>query len=139
MTLLIFILILSLLVLIHEFGHFITAKKSGVRVEEFGLGLPPRIWGKQLGETLYSLNWLPFGGFVKLTGEDDDGNGLNDEKSFSSKKPSRRALILTAGVLMNFILGIFLYYVFLISNGFKSFYLPLIFIEVKVNQFFHLE
>lgn len=127
MTLIIFISILSLLVLIHEFGHFITAKKSGVRVEEFGLGLPPRILGKKFGDTLYSLNWLPFGGFVKLTGEDDNGKPSDDKRSFSNKKASQRAVILVAGVCMNFILGISLYYVFLFSNGFKSFYLPMIF------------
>ena len=69
-TLLIFLLILSILVLIHELGHFVAAKAAGVRVEEFGWGLPPRIIGKKFGETTYSINLLPFGGFVKLTGED---------------------------------------------------------------------
>jgi len=69
-SLIVFILILSVLVLIHEFGHFITAKKMGVYVEEFGLGIPPRIYGKKIGETIYSINLFPFGGFVRLRGED---------------------------------------------------------------------
>jgi len=60
-SILIFIFVLSLLVLVHEFGHFIVARLSGVWVEEFGFGLPPRIWGKKIGETVYSVNLLPFG------------------------------------------------------------------------------
>ena len=70
MTLVLFILILSVLVFVHELGHFLAAKKAGVLVEEFGFGLPPRLWGKKVGETLYSINALPIGGFVKLYGED---------------------------------------------------------------------
>ena len=65
-----FVGILVALVIIHEFGHFMVAKKAGVRVEEFGIGMPPRIWGKRFGETLYSINALPLGGFVRLTGEE---------------------------------------------------------------------
>ena len=70
MSILIFILILGILVLVHEFGHFIAAKKKGVLVEEFGFGFPPRIFGKKFGETIYSINLIPFGGFVKLFGEE---------------------------------------------------------------------
>jgi len=66
----VFLLVLGLLVLIHEFGHFIAAKKSGVLVEEFGIGFPPRIWGKRIGENIYSINAIPLGGFVKLLGEE---------------------------------------------------------------------
>ena len=76
-TLIVFILILSLLVLIHELGHFFVARKMGVRVEEFGFGIPPRVWGKKIGETVYSINALPFGGFVKVAGE--DGNEVFDK------------------------------------------------------------
>ncbi|MBM4401689.1 MAG: site-2 protease family protein [Candidatus Cloacimonetes bacterium] len=68
-TIFTFIVLLSILILIHELGHFLAAKRAGVRVEEFGLGYPPRIWGKKVGETIYSLNFLPIGGFVRLTGE----------------------------------------------------------------------
>ena len=70
MTIIIFIITLSILVLVHEFGHFLMAKKMGVKVEEFGIGLPPRLFGMKKGETLYSVNLLPLGGFVKLFGEE---------------------------------------------------------------------
>ncbi len=65
-TLVVFFLILTVLVLVHELGHFLTAKILGIKVEEFGFGLPPRIFGRKIGETIYSLNWLPIGGFVRL-------------------------------------------------------------------------
>lgn len=68
------IIFLSILILVHELGHFLTAKKFGLLVEEFGLGLPPRIWGKKIGETIYSINALPFGGFVKIYGENQSEN-----------------------------------------------------------------
>lgn len=74
-TIIAFILILSILVLVHEAGHFFVAKLLKIKVEEFGFGLPPRIFGIKYGETLYSLNWLPIGGFVKLYGEDEAGAG----------------------------------------------------------------
>lgn len=105
-TILIFILILGLLIFVHEFGHFITAKKNGVRVEEFGFGFPPRIFGVKRGETIYSINLIPLGGFVKMIGE--DGAEKNDPQSFASKKIWQRALILIAGIAMNFILAIVL-------------------------------
>src|SRR3989304_8463614 len=74
-TILVFLLILSVLVLIHEAGHFFVARKFGIKVEEFGFGFPPRLFGKKIGETIYSINWLPIGGFVKLYGEDEAGAG----------------------------------------------------------------
>lgn len=112
LTIITFILVLSVLVFVHEFGHFIAAKKMGVKVEEFGFGFPPRLWGIRKGETVYSINLIPFGGFVKLKGlEDNEANF--DSDSFASKKIWQRALILASGVLMNFILAIVL-----ISVGF---------------------
>jgi len=89
-----FISILGLL-LLHEFGHFILAKKFGVKVEEFGIGIPPRIFGKKFGETVYSINLIPFGAFVKLFGEEKD---IKDPRSFSSKPIWQRALIILGGV-----------------------------------------
>ncbi len=128
MTLIIFILILSLLILVHEFGHYIVAKKLGIRVEEFGLGIPPRMFGKQIGETFYSLNWLPFGGFIKVTGENpDDTPTVFDPRSFASRPPKQRAAVLLAGVFMNLILAVALFYAVLISSGFRTQYIPLIF------------
>lgn len=136
-TLFIFLLILSVLVLIHELGHFVAAKAAGVRVEEFGWGLPPRILGKKFGETTYSINLLPFGGFVKLTGEDMDQGGddtedlgktgMPDPKSFASKTPLQRGIILIAGVFMNIVLAVVIFYIFMFVNGFKTFQMPLIF------------
>ncbi len=101
------ILGLSVLVLIHEAGHFFAAKSFGVLVEEFGFGLPPRAWGKRIGETIYSFNWLPFGGFVKLYGERHSQEDLNLDisKSFSHQSVWKRALVIGAGVAMNFFLG----------------------------------
>ena len=72
----------SLLIIFHELGHFLLAKKFNVKVEEFGLGLPPRVFGKKIGETLFSLNAIPFGGFVKMYGEEKD---IKDPRSFTSK------------------------------------------------------
>lgn len=107
----VFFIVLSVLVLIHELGHFFAAKKNGVKVEEFGFGLPPRIKGIRFGETLYSINWLPFGGFVKVFGEEEaelSGKKISSalkKRSFAHKKHWQKAIILTAGVIMNFILG----------------------------------
>ncbi|MDD2225420.1 MAG: site-2 protease family protein, partial [Candidatus Shapirobacteria bacterium] len=84
MDLIFFILALSVLVLVHEWGHFIAARKTGVKVEEFGLGLPPRIIGKKFGDTIYSINWLMIGGFCRLYGEDGDGKGKD---AFNNKNP----------------------------------------------------
>ena len=81
LTILIFVTILSVVVLIHELGHFLVAKKLGVKIEEFGFGLPPRIFGKKIGETTYSINLLPIGGFVKLYGEDEAGSGRPEVSS----------------------------------------------------------
>src|SRR6187551_2103818 len=103
-TIVLFLLILGGLVLIHEFGHFITARLASVRVLEFGVGFPPRAKVlRSKGETLYTLNWLPIGGFVKLEGEDGDQQG--DPRAFSSQNLPTRLWILVAGVLMNIILA----------------------------------
>ena len=107
-----FLVILTILVLIHELGHFLVARWVGVHVEEFGLGLPPRIWGKQIGRTLYSLNWLPIGGFVRLAGEDaeadaqDTAKGHARKEYFWARSKKERSAILIAGVFMNFALAV---------------------------------
>lgn len=113
MTLLIFILILSILVFVHELGHFIVAKKSGILVEEFGFGLPPRIFGKKIGETVYSINALPIGGFVKLYGENGEDEVVGNQKTtvgtgraYFEKPIWKRLSVLLAGVSMNLLLGI---------------------------------
>lgn len=83
------------LMIIHEFGHFIIAKKFGVRVDEFGIGYPPRIFGKKIGDTIYSINLLPLGAFVKIYGEE---GGVDDYRSFASLKIWKRVLIVIGGV-----------------------------------------
>lgn len=106
-AIIVFVVLLLLLVLVHEFGHFITAKWAGCQVEEFGFGFPPRLISWRRGETRYSLNLLPLGGFVKIKGEDmsdvDPG-----PRSFASKSAGWRVFILSAGVLMNALLAIVL-------------------------------
>lgn len=103
----IFIVAISLLILLHEWGHFISAKKSGMRVDEFGIGFPPRIFGVRRGETLYSLNLFPIGGFVKIFGE--GGEGATQPRSFASKSTARRMFVLSAGVLMNVLIAYLLF------------------------------
>jgi len=149
LTALVFLLLLSVLVLIHELGHFLVARKFNIKVEEFGFGLPPRIWGIKRGETLYSLNWLPIGGFVKLFGEDEAGGGklslpvsssknkvlgkkagkLNTEysihntdvgRAFYARSVGQRAAVVVAGVVMNTLLAIVIFYGFMLLSGFKA-------------------
>ena len=115
MTVLIFIITLSILVLVHELGHFLMAKKMGVKVEEFGIGLPPKIFGIKKGETLYSVNLLPIGGFVKLFGEEYDEHH-SSSRTFVNKKPWQKTLIVLGGVIGNFLLGWFIFS-FLVTQG----------------------
>ncbi len=92
------------MVLVHEFGHFYIAKICGVRVDEFGLGFPPRIWSIKRGETVYSINAIPFGGFVKIFGESPDDasiSGPDKTRSFINKPRWKQVIILSAGVVMN--------------------------------------
>ncbi|HEV7129888.1 MAG TPA: RIP metalloprotease [Ktedonobacterales bacterium] len=129
--------VFAVIVLIHELGHFITARWADIRVEEFGIGFPPRAFGIKRGETLYSINWLPIGGFVRMTGETGDGvtgqaaatggratgastvdaaptsdtgaiGGPADPRSFAAKPAWRRIVVLLAGVTMNMLLAIVL-------------------------------
>jgi regulator of sigma E protease len=110
---------------VHEFGHFWTARKFGVKAEEFGFGFPPRAFGfykdtngkwrkvigkkevKDASDTVYSVNWVPLGGFVKIKGE--NGEGEDEPDSFAGKKPWKRAIILSAGVIMNVVLAAVLF------------------------------
>lgn len=98
-----FIVILGILVLVHEFGHFISAKYFGVKVEEFALGFPPTLWSKKAGETDYKINLIPFGGYVKLFGE--DGSHPEQEVSFAHKIWWKKIIIIMAGIVMNLVLG----------------------------------
>jgi regulator of sigma E protease len=104
-TILIFLGMLAVLILAHELGHFATAKAFGVKVEEFGLGFPPRLFGIKRGGTLYSLNAVPLGGFTKMAGEEDP----KVERSLASKGVGTRVIVLAAGSIMNFLLPIVLF------------------------------
>ncbi|MBI1956859.1 MAG: site-2 protease family protein, partial [Candidatus Niyogibacteria bacterium] len=113
----IFLGVLALLVLAHEFGHFLFARKFGVNVEEFGFGFPPRLGGIRKGGTLYSFNLLPLGGFVKITGEDSasgEAGEAMDPKNFASKPIIARAAILAAGIGFNLLLA---YALFAVALG----------------------
>ena len=102
------------LMIIHEFGHFIIAKKFGVKVEEFGIGYPPRIFGKKIGETIYSINWIPLGAFVRIYGEE---GGLDDYRSFTNLKIWQRILIIIGGVTAFWIAAVIIFsVVFYIYN-----------------------
>ena len=105
-SVIVFIIFLSILVLVHELGHFWVAKRAGIWVEEFGFGIPPRIFGKKIGETIYSINLLPFGGFVRLHGESTDENVTKPKRAFLGKSIKVRSAVVIAGVVMNFVLAI---------------------------------
>lgn len=106
LTLVIAFLCLIALMIIHEFGHFIIAKKFGIRVDEFGIGYPPRIFGKKIGETIYSVNWLPLGAFVKIYGEE---GGVDDYRSFTNLKIWQRVLIIIGGVVAFWVAAIIIF------------------------------
>ncbi|MBI2032978.1 MAG: site-2 protease family protein [Candidatus Levybacteria bacterium] len=139
LTVLVFLVILTILVLIHEAGHFFVAKKLGIKVEEFGFGFPPRAFGIKKGETVYSINWLPIGGFVKLYGEDEAGGGSlkikddpfdklrtgrlkikDTQRAFFARPVWQRASVVVAGVVMNATLAVLIFYIFLSISQFKT-------------------
>ncbi|MCA1647130.1 MAG: site-2 protease family protein [Chloroflexi bacterium] len=102
MNILAFLPILSVMMFVHEFGHFLTARLTGITVLEFGFGLPPRLWGFKRNGVVYSINWIPFGAFVKMLGEEDP----TAPGSFASKPRYIRAFVLAAGSAMNFLLAV---------------------------------
>lgn len=106
----------SLLIIVHELGHFIMAKVNGIRVEEFSIGMGPKIFSTEGKETKYSIGLFPIGGYVKMMGEEEE---VNDERSFSSKSPLRRISVIVAGAFMNFLLAIIIFTVFLNKFGYS--------------------
>jgi len=105
-SLFIFLGVLFVLILVHEWGHYIVAKRTGMRVDEFAIGFPPRLWSKTVGDTRYSLNAIPIGGYVKIYGE-DGGEGTAEDKmrAFGARPRLAQALVLIAGVTMNVLLA----------------------------------
>ncbi len=130
MNIFIFIVILLVLVLVHEFGHFFTAKKFGIRVDEFGFGFPPKLFSFKKGETEYSINALPFGGFVKIFGENFDEADMLEvgflekdavskqdySRSFIKKPKYKQAIVLFAGIFANFLLAWLLFSISFMSG-----------------------
>ena len=103
MSIIFAVLLFSILIFVHEFGHFITAKLSGVQVNEFSMFMGPAIWKKQVGETLYSIRCIPFGGYCAMEGEDTD---TDNPRSFQKAAWWKRLIILMAGAVMNFVVGV---------------------------------
>ncbi|MDO5695618.1 MAG: RIP metalloprotease RseP [Eubacteriales bacterium] len=116
MKIIIGLLVLSVIVIIHELGHFIFAKRAGIRVEEFCVGLGPRLFHVTRGETMYSLKLFPIGGACIMTGEDGDEEGT-DERSFQSKTVWQRISVVIAGPLFNFLLAFFVAWIFIAAAG----------------------
>lgn len=114
-TILAAILVFGILVTVHEFGHFITAKLTGMRVDEFAIGFGPKIYQQRDGETLYSLRAIPLGGYNKIAGMDPDEPVTPD--SFKSKSMPKRMLVILAGSLMNFVLPVFLFAAIFFTQG----------------------
>jgi regulator of sigma E protease len=106
MSILIFLLVLFVLVLVHEWGHFITAKKTGMRVDEFAIGFPPKLFGIKKGETEYNFNILPIGGYVKIFGENAEEGASPEDladagRAFHARPKWAQAVVLLAGITMN--------------------------------------
>ncbi len=124
LTVILFLFILGILVFVHELGHFVAAKKLGVKVEEFAFGFKPKIWSVKKGETTYAINAIPLGGYCTLYGQDEnllEGNKKSKEpkdfdRSFMSKSPLSKIIILVAGVAMNFLLAWIIFTIILITG-----------------------
>ncbi len=124
------VVVFMVLVLVHEFGHFITAKLCGVTVHEFAIGMGPVIFKKKYKDTTYSLRCIPIGGFCAMEGEDEESD---DEGSFGRKTPWQRLLVLVSGALMNLVLGFVLLTVVMFSSNYTQVAVPVI-NEVQVQS-----
>jgi len=112
------IFVLGILVFVHELGHFLVAKKSGIKVERFSLGFPPKMIGKKIGDTEYCISWIPLGGYVKMAGEEPNKDEIKGEPwEFMSKPVGIRALVVAAGPIMNFILAIIVFWGIIFFEG----------------------
>lgn len=111
------LLAFSALILVHELGHFIVAKLNGIYVEEFAIGMGPKLFGVKVGETEYNLRILPFGGFVKMLGEEDESD---DSRSLNAKTPIQRILVMGAGAFMNYVLALIIFIELAMSSGFAE-------------------
>ncbi len=112
------VFIIGIVIFIHEFGHFIAAKLCRIVVEEFAFGFGKKLIGKKIGGTEYKINIIPYGGYVRLLGEEEE---LDKEGSFSSKSLTKRVIVITAGVFMNFVLAVFIFYMMFAFRDFSIF------------------
>ena len=124
-----FIVVLGILVFVHEFGHYITAKLVGIRVEEFALGFGPKIFSRKRGETLYSIRIIPLGGFCQMTGENPPDENMSEEerlsyeearkegRTFTQKSPLQRFAVILNGAMMNFLLAILIFALIFVLYG----------------------
>ena len=120
LTLIAFFFVLSLLVVVHEFGHYIVAKLGGIGVERFSVGYPPRLFGIKIGETDYCISAIPFGGYVKLHGQEDfaeNGEYQADPRDFRSKHPVLQIAVLAAGSILNLVAAVVIFAILFLSNG----------------------
>ncbi|ELC8441575.1 RIP metalloprotease RseP [Clostridium perfringens] len=111
------LLAFSALILVHELGHFIVAKLNGIYVEEFAIGMGPKLFGVKFGETEYNLRILPFGGFVKMLGEEDESE---DSRSLNAKTPLQRILVMGAGAFMNYMLALIIFAGLAMNSGYAE-------------------
>lgn len=118
-SIILFLVVLFVLILVHEWGHFFAAKRTGMRVDEFGIGFPPKLYGIKRGETEYVINALPIGGYVKIFGEDITETGtsaVDADRAFSARPKWAQAVVLLAGVTMNTIFAWFLFVIILVMG-----------------------
>ena len=115
-----FAIIITIVITAHELGHFLGAKKTKTKVTEFAIGFPPFIFKKQIGETLFGIGAIPFGGYNKIHGEDESEVSKEDKSSYTSKTTPQKLLIIIAGVVGNFILSIILFYIVLSFSSFSA-------------------
>lgn len=120
MSIVIAVIIFGIIVIIHEFGHYIMAVRAGILVEEFALGMGPKLFGVTKGDTLYSIRLFPVGGFCKMLGDDADND---DERAFNNKSVGARISVISAGVVMNFLLALL---IFIVLAGLNGFAIPVI-------------
>ncbi|MDK2820573.1 MAG: regulator of sigma protease [Clostridia bacterium] len=113
MTIILALIIFSILIMVHEAGHFLMAKRAGIKVEEFAIGMGPALWQRKKGETLYSIRALPLGGYNRIAGM--EGDGFDDPRGFNRQPVNRRIGVIAAGSVMNFLLALLLFmFVFMV-------------------------
>lgn len=117
MSIVIVILVIGFTVIMHELGHFFAARRCGILVEEFAVGIGPKLYGVKKGDTVYSLRLFPIGGFCRMLGEED---GNPDERAFGAKPVWKRIIVISAGIIVNVLLALFVFFVFYLWNGYSD-------------------